>query len=793
MDPPFLTRVEEIPSSLAALPLFNVLMADSTSILVIFGIGSSSPSEKEYVGFITDINMPKSTASSLDNLCDMPSWFEKLRDLFITLYNSSVSLKEDRDDTIFEKFVSALEQELSSTAGMQHFLEDKEISAVIEHFFMIEDELTCDQLSTGLRILNKAKELLCEILVIEKVNSDCKLLSCILQKVLNSLSIKPESVLQTLIKACSESVSVCEMLKVNFQGISCLLKFLQESDNSSVSNQIGVLLASLICSNKNLNEIESSIKIMLEWRKYETVLIFSTEVLKQYPERTECMDFIFSPIKEIVSPHPDIEDQHKFHFKSTIESRRILCLALSCMKILCSCVPCPLSVSHASSILSLLNACCFENCSTILSNDRVKIDAIELLSNFYSLKSENINVNDILHTWVKMISKHKSNCSLMIKILNWLDKITDLIVDNDEETVDLEEVGKILHWHLGDTRWEIQDSIIELITKMAKKTESLHLQRWLVQQKFHRILCDLIFTFSPEAYVIASSLKAVASYIHVDELNTAILNDCSVSSDQFYERIIVILQKSNDYLIRRSASEIMSNYCVENVNVSFKDDKVLFLMSVICCRDLDWCVKVNSLSFWSSLLDKVFSLYEDTDFALNVLDRNGFVTSIVSSFLDHDLSVQKAAGTILKSVQQRLKINVSIDSHELPEINNRKEGTDSDFLIADPHISVADREKIINDVIDLDECYRLIRLLKPKSDDESKAEEDKSVTPEINQYNMDHLNEILKKINFDYLSKNLEKPADTYCENFSLLIDDLMNCIAEVGNTDIKDVVIDCY
>ncbi|KAG1656816.1 Endothelin-converting enzyme-like 1 [Nymphon striatum] len=76
MDPPFLIRVEEIPSSPADFPIFNVLMADSTSILVVSGIWSSSSSEKEYVGCIflellqswMDISTKRDAINKLDSM-----------------------------------------------------------------------------------------------------------------------------------------------------------------------------------------------------------------------------------------------------------------------------------------------------------------------------------------------------------------------------------------------------------------------------------------------------------------------------------------------------------------------------------------------------------------------------------------------------------------------------------------------------------------------------------------------------------------------------------------------------
>ncbi|KAG1676303.1 hypothetical protein GQR58_014384 [Nymphon striatum] len=53
-DPPQQNEVEDIPFSPADFPIFNVLMAESTSILLISGIVSSSSSEKSFLRFIRD-------------------------------------------------------------------------------------------------------------------------------------------------------------------------------------------------------------------------------------------------------------------------------------------------------------------------------------------------------------------------------------------------------------------------------------------------------------------------------------------------------------------------------------------------------------------------------------------------------------------------------------------------------------------------------------------------------------------------------------------------------------------
>lgn len=648
--------------------------------------------------------------------------------------------------------------------------------------------------SKCLFIRNSSKDVLTEFIIITLKQYPHREKICleILNQLLRIASDSPSSIsaVISLIETCRKSRKACQILLGDLNSKPVLVDIIKETDCSSVETHIGTLLAVLMSSDINDATVNEMFSNFIAWKKYQAAIIFSSEVLKKYPEMSQMMQAMISPVICISNPF-QLNFQFDIISVDVKLGRKLVYTSLSCLISSCSYEPCPVTYTQFSAVLSILKMSFSENPPAILKADKLKFSCLDFFYKYHKkeLPIETDAIDNLLSTWMQIITTCSSNCPLVVESIKWLGHILSV---GDEDINNYETIGEIenlLNWHLMDTRWEVQDSVIELITSLiTSKKHALH--KWLVQQRYHIALCDLIMAFEPNAYVIASSLKAILSYLEVDTMKDVLLRDLSLTREKYFTHVTKILEESNDYIVRRAASLAMASYHLNDLDTSWKNDRILLNMTRICQHDLDWTVKLNAISFWENILNEVFASTESQESMLKTLESNGFISSIIPCFYDHEITVKETASNILRKIQSRLKIDLCEEqANNVPseEQNDMKEHCEEQTSIP---ITAVDRENGIDDVLDIDESQRLVRLLRSDSLNQPLPNDFKNFA--MKHHSFQDLTQLIRSTNFQKHCAEFEKRAETYHDNFSSLISDLFDCMV-ISSSDQKEVTIDCY
>ncbi|AWP05272.1 putative BRCA1-associated ATM activator 1 [Scophthalmus maximus] len=331
----------------------------------------------------------------------------------------------------------------------------------------------------------------------------------------------------------------------------------------------------------------------------------------------------------------DTSEEHRFSMVEQLKSKT------TCVSMVCVCLtntpqitlmppdllPCPLVVI-VSAVLSLLRICCGDSSSggcaevfrNVIGSGKVQKCALEVLACLSSSPGVKDELTEVVTVLIQYLNDPDSDPTVIHKsyqaLVKWMSVCEDLSSVTDLLRRDLSEV---VRKRVCDMRWEVRDSTVEFLGKLAavpKSAEETRDGTWPGSCSSAPLLREALQ--DPESYVRASAVAALAQTLARGWQQGAALTQ---EQTDIVSRLLEILSQDTEGFARRAVLQYFIAWFSSRAShtsppssstTSSSSSSSLLVNSVssilsLGSADLDWEVKVHTLELAELLLDEALS------------------------------------------------------------------------------------------------------------------------------------------------------------------------------------------
>ncbi|XP_022593795.1 BRCA1-associated ATM activator 1 [Seriola dumerili] len=317
-------------------------------------------------------------------------------------------------------------------------------------------------------------------------------------------------------------------------------------------------------------------------------------------------------------------EEHQFSVVEQLKSKT------PCISIICVCLtntpqitlvppdllPCPPAVI-VTAVVSLLRICsgdsssspagCPEVFRNVIGSGKVQKSALEALTGLSSSPGVKDKLIEVFTVLIQYLNNPDSDPTVLHKsyqaLVKWMSVCKDLSSITDELRRELAEVVKK---RVCDMRWEVRDSTVEFLGKLAGVVKSAGEVRdgseaLLGACRSAPLLREALQ--DPESYVRASAISALAQTLaHSWQQGAALTQE----QTDVVSRLLEILSQDTEGFARRAVVRYFIAWFSSRSPSSLLMNSVSSVLS-LGSADLDWEVKVHTLELAELLLDEALS------------------------------------------------------------------------------------------------------------------------------------------------------------------------------------------
>ncbi|XP_013788654.2 BRCA1-associated ATM activator 1-like isoform X1 [Limulus polyphemus] len=389
---------------------------------------------------------------------------------------------------------------------------------------------------------------------------------------------------------------------------------------------------------------------------------------------------------------------------------------------------------------------------------------------------------------------------------------------NKSDAVDT--IGRVLSKRIMDPRWEIVDSVLELLGDLVFIVSDYSLDsEWLLHHYLVSFTWELVINSYLEGYVKASAIRTLGLMCCNDTIWHHLKSKDALTEEEVVTTVIALASSDQDGFVKRATVETVGLLVTKDFGNMYNTCK-----SMVCwllraaCKDLDWEVKIGSLKVWCHLVKKnLQSSVVSFENQLYCLYTYGLADCLVEALDDQDRVVQHHAATVLLNIRQNLErsgvevmnkgdfgkgdIKQNCACTESTSNYSSSLGKESS-ITTQMMLHTECRETAIETILDMDSISRLhLALVKQEAPTQQNKlshyfSQVKVHSSEVFQPRVSW-KEFLKVVWADHINTVLletSKSAELYADNPSSLLDDILAAASHKAGTQEDDPEArDCY
>ncbi|XP_076340143.1 integrator complex assembly factor BRAT1 [Tachypleus tridentatus] len=459
---------------------------------------------------------------------------------------------------------------------------------------------------------------------------------------------------------------------------------------------------------------------------------------------------------------------------------------------------------------------------------RALLETLASLINIEGILQKEEEISELLETCCKVMEScditpaELSDCAKVIKSVFKIYSVTsqDVISKLCHKSNALDSVGRVLSKRIMDPRWEIVDTVLELLGDLVSIFTDYSLDsEWLLHHYLISFTWELVINSYLEGYVKASAIRTLGLMCCNNTVWCHLKAQNALTEEKVITTVIASAFIDQDGFVKRAMVETVGLLLTKDFGNMYSTCK-----SMVCwllrtsCKDLDWEVKIRSLELWCHLVEKnLQSPVVSFENQLYCLYTHGLADCLVEALDDQDRAVRHHAATVLLNIRQNLegcavevmnksdlgkgdgKQNFSCtESTSNYPCSLGKESSIASQIIFDKDC----RETAIETILDMDNISRLhVALVKQETSTQQhklshSLSQVKVHSSEVFQPRVSW-QEFLKVIWADHVNSVLletSKSTELYADNPSSLLDDILAAAScKAGTQEDDPEARDCY